>query len=474
MDEVISVMEAINEKKLNIRYFSSRSIRCIAIICLGFLLTSTGWLAWEYHLMEQVSMVTSDVMAMVVGYMLQAVGIGIFALIMKHRANIAEQIMIVSLVAHIVCMIPAVLSPYVAGTCVFGLLMNVLCGMIAGYYLYELTNKMDGRHRAAAFGVGYGLAIVAAWILSRIDGGSIYYTNYVLVICAILTAITMAVVKVKAGDGEEAETLEDVLEEDHNNERGIKINVWLICVLVLLFGIVNSSAFAFPASDVGRYVNVELSRLIYAAGLIIAGFVTDKSRKYGALMAMAALTLPLVTLALRGEAVSTVTFWIIGYVAFGFYAVYRVVLLSDVACNTNRELMYMSGFGLLFGRVGDAIGEILCIALGDRTVIIVAVVAVLFVVTLIVFFEIYSTLYVREVKQSTEKEKFYQFSSYYDLSSREREVLHLLLEEKTNAEISDTLSVSERTVKFHVTNLLKKTGLKSRNDLIIVYNSYYI
>ena len=49
------------------------------LICLCFLLTSTGWLAWEYHLMDQVSADVSDICTMVTGYLLQAAGIGSFA-----------------------------------------------------------------------------------------------------------------------------------------------------------------------------------------------------------------------------------------------------------------------------------------------------------------------------------------------------------------------------------------------------------
>lgn len=52
------------------------------------------------------------------------------------------------------------------------------------------------------------------------------------------------------------------------------------------------------------------------------------------------------------------------------------------------------------------------------------------------------------------------------LSRREREVLGSLLSGLTNKEIATTLNVSERTVKFHVSNLLQKLGAHRRADLI--------
>ena len=53
----------------------------------------------------------------------------------------------------------------------------------------------------------------------------------------------------------------------------------------------------------------------------------------------------------------------------------------------------------------------------------------------------------------------------YELSSREIDVLNLLVDGATNAEIADQLFISENTVRFHVSNLLKKTECKNRKEL---------
>jgi len=55
-----------------------------------------------------------------------------------------------------------------------------------------------------------------------------------------------------------------------------------------------------------------------------------------------------------------------------------------------------------------------------------------------------------------------------DLSRREREVLDALLENLANKEIASRLNISERTVKFHVSNLLNKFGVRRRADLILL------
>jgi DNA-binding NarL/FixJ family response regulator len=53
----------------------------------------------------------------------------------------------------------------------------------------------------------------------------------------------------------------------------------------------------------------------------------------------------------------------------------------------------------------------------------------------------------------------------HSLTARERQVLRLLLRHLTNKEISRALVISERTVKFHVSNVLAKLGVENRSGL---------
>jgi DNA-binding NarL/FixJ family response regulator len=58
-------------------------------------------------------------------------------------------------------------------------------------------------------------------------------------------------------------------------------------------------------------------------------------------------------------------------------------------------------------------------------------------------------------------------NSLANLSFREHEVLSFLLENTSNKEIGRKLNVTERTVKFHVSNVLSKFGVRRRADLIL-------
>ena len=54
------------------------------------------------------------------------------------------------------------------------------------------------------------------------------------------------------------------------------------------------------------------------------------------------------------------------------------------------------------------------------------------------------------------------------LTKREREVIRLVAEGKTNKQIADKLRITERTVKFHMTSLFNKLGAENRAQAVAI------
>lgn len=54
-----------------------------------------------------------------------------------------------------------------------------------------------------------------------------------------------------------------------------------------------------------------------------------------------------------------------------------------------------------------------------------------------------------------------------DLSAREMDVLHLIVQGKSNKEVASALDITEATVKGHVTNILGKLGVTDRTQAVI-------
>ena len=55
-----------------------------------------------------------------------------------------------------------------------------------------------------------------------------------------------------------------------------------------------------------------------------------------------------------------------------------------------------------------------------------------------------------------------------ELTDREQQVLRLLADGRSNAQIGATLYISESTVKFHIRNVIRKLGVTRRTDAVYV------
>jgi two-component system nitrate/nitrite response regulator NarL len=55
----------------------------------------------------------------------------------------------------------------------------------------------------------------------------------------------------------------------------------------------------------------------------------------------------------------------------------------------------------------------------------------------------------------------------FGLTGRELQIVHAVMAACGNKEIAETLSISEKTVKHHLTNIFDKTGVSSRLELAL-------
>ena len=65
-------------------------------------------------------------------------------------------------------------------------------------------------------------------------------------------------------------------------------------------------------------------------------------------------------------------------------------------------------------------------------------------------------------------------STSFDLTDREREILALLVKGLSNQEISDQLSISMATVKFHLANIFSKLGAKNRVEAVTIALEHHL
>lgn len=53
------------------------------------------------------------------------------------------------------------------------------------------------------------------------------------------------------------------------------------------------------------------------------------------------------------------------------------------------------------------------------------------------------------------------------LTKREKNVFELLIQNKTTKEIAQSLSISEKTVRNHISNAMQKLGVKGRAQAVV-------
>lgn len=440
----------------------TESILICAFVALCFLWTGSGYLTWLYHLLSFYPASSVDIYTEIIGYLFQICGLILFSFCMKKRqkAFTTTHASISAMLADLIFMILSVLSPNGAGALFFGYLMNLFHGIVAVIYLTKLTTQIPQQKRGIVFGVGYGFGSIGSWFISLIGNGNFMKSSYVLILYTLLMLLSAVVLCILNRNSEETHVL---------SKPGFSIDVSVIVlagITVFMISCIKNIGFYFPTADLSNSsFSLEFSRAFYAVGLIVAGFINDKNRKWGAVCCIAALVFPFAMFILQNSFNSSLIIWIVGYIFFGFFSVYRVILFSDMA-GKSAQYLYFAGIGLMFGRCGDVVGTSFGILLSNHTIVLVLCTSVAFMITIFLFVNLYQKIYVTMPTVTRDREDLLKnFEICYRLTSREMEVFQFLLDNHSNTEIAEKLFISENTVKFHIKNIFKKTGCSDRISL---------
>ena len=253
-----------------------------------------------------------------------------------------------------------------------------------------------------------------------------------------------------------------------DTDRGRKVLI-LMCVVIAIMA---------PISSIGTNNNLYLEycqefdllaqRCFYAVGLIAAGLIYDKNRKIGGICTVVSLIYPTLLIMIYRESGMVTLVIGLSYAILGFFAVYRAASFMTWAAESDR--LHLAPLGLAVSRVCEAIAVLVIIETGCGELASVILVSVLFIPLVILFFMMVREKYAptagdrvaEHPKEISADERRASFAKQYGLTRREEEVAMFLSEGRSNGEIAEILQLSENTVRFHVSNVLKKTGMKER------------
>ena len=235
------------------------------------------------------------------------------------------------------------------------------------------------------------------------------------------------------------------------------------------------------------------SRLSYCAGSIAAGYFADRNRLYLPLAALFAKAQDILDIWVGQEQVLYYPLHYFGDFMNGFFTLFIILAFVDLAAHrpslkpwavTGRSLqMFTVSVATVFGAfILDAdklfFTLLYVLAIVGCLVIVFYSSALRFtlgsaaadsaaaeIITPLPAPEATTPLPTAEVTTSLPAP---DYCARYGLTQRESEVLDCILSGQSISEISEALFISQRTVKFHITNLLRKTGATSQKELLLL------
>ncbi len=136
-----------------------------------FLWTGSAFIAVLYRLLNYYEPTAVTLYTEVLYYILQAVGIALFAVILKVKPLLAgKRCFAVSALALTAAFTVAALLIDIGWIIMLsGLLMNLCIGMLSGIYLTRLSTHIPQQSRGRVFGYSYAIGSIGTLLLSLFD-----------------------------------------------------------------------------------------------------------------------------------------------------------------------------------------------------------------------------------------------------------------------------------------------------------------
>ena len=457
-------------------------IFCCVIIASVYLLDSLLFFSQFYLMYDFYSEKTINAVSTGWAYLAQGAGLGMFMLLYKTRSRLSARrvFQVLLFLIEVPVIIVSILIPGRILLMFMIVLLNIIIGLHTGFTFTLAAAHAPTSRLGLCYGLAYAVGAFGTWLISEISGGVM--TSYRIIFAdSLIIALIVVLILVyrdafeNGRDGENAST--DALpaaagsSPDTAGSRKILI---LLCLVIAIMA---------PISSIGTNNNlyVEYSRefvllaqrSFYAVGLIAAGLIFDKNRIIGGICAVVSLIYPIVLIMIYQESGLVMPVIGMSYVILGFFAVYRAASFMTLAAESKK--LQLAPLGLAVARVCEAVSVLAIIEIGCDELASVILVSVLFIPLVILFFLMIKEQYTPSAaaaeapRELSADERRAAFAEQYGLTRREEEIAMFLSEGRSNGEIAELLQLSENTVRFHVSNILKKTGMKDRNEVSRAY-----
>ena len=280
-----------------------------------------------------------------------------------------------------------------------------------------------------------------------------------IIVLALAAFIFVFLAKMQEGDSWSTKKV------NHSYSTVAIMAVVVACVAYVIFGLKDSTAYPdtlniVSSSGFVRYIEVPL--------FIVIGWLCDKmGRQVILLFSLCMALLGSAGILFHNVPVISPVFELCSFISIISVSTSICIILADLS-HYSKHPTFLIGLGFAPIMIGQALSFPITVMNSSDTIILFAVafvLGVLLIPLVIALLErirmVYSTGILQK-KPLIEED----IPQKYGLSKRETQVYELVAEGKTVAEMAQLLYLTESTVKQHITNILRKTGMKNRSQLL--------
>lgn len=426
--------------------FNKNNLKYILILAIGFFWCSSLYLTQEQYLTNYASINFVNITELLFGSLSMALGILTFGLLYRKNRNV-KTIYIIFMLLTIVSMITffATENKYLMSVCLCLSCLFGTAGFGAGYHFSLLASNVEKEYRGRVFAIGYGLGSIGTYLMvlfpenfySSIKALIIYLPVLLLNLYLIIRKTNIVQIK------EEKQT---------SSFKNYFIRISIIVLTMSLLSALSTDTIAINTIDIaGGY---GATRLYYCLGLLIAGYLVDKKNSLFEILTIVSFIVSLLSIILLKDGYSINLIAGLSYTFVAFFVLFRTMIFVNLVDN-KKNMVWVSAFGLMYSRIMEGLMVLFEDKLIEHYTLLVVVISFFLSLVIVLYF----LLYFQNNKMS-ENDAVKNISVKYKLGSQEEKVLNLLIQGMSNQEIADELFVSINTIRNHVANIYKKTGMK--------------
>ena len=428
--------------------FSKNNLKYIFVLAIGFFWCSSVYLTQEQYLANYASVEFVNIVELLFGSFSMALGILTFGLLyrknkyIKNAYRIFMLLSIVSMIAFFGTKNVYLMSVFLCLTCFFG-----TAGFGVGYHFSLLGVNVLKEYRGRVFAIGYGLASIGTYLLILLPE-SFYASIKSLIIYIPLVLLNLYLVLKKTN-------LIQLKEEKQTSS--FKKYFVRISIIVLAMSLLS----ALSTDVIGMYT-IDIAggfggtRLYYCVGLLLAGFLVDKKNNLFEILTIASFVVSLLAIILLKEGYSINLIAGLSYLFVAFFVLFRTVTFVNLVDN-KKNMLWTSAFGLMYSRIMEGLMVLFEDKLIENYTMLIVIISLDLFIVIVLYFMLYF-----ENNQMTETDAVKNIAVKYKLGTQEEKVLNLLVQGMSNQEMADELFVSINTIRNHVANIYKKTGMKKK------------